>query len=301
MELERSYQRELLNYLYEGVYFVKRDLKITFWNKAAAKITGYGPEEVLGKYCNEVSVAHIDTRGSNMCIRGLCPLGKAISQGRVCEEDGYLLHKNGRRVSVSMRIIPQMDADGRFTGTLQVFRSNSKEEEIKAKLEKLQKLALSDTMTELGNRRYAENKLEEKLAEMHRYSHPFGVIYTDVDGFKKINDTYGHGTGDQALKTISKSMLSSVRSFDAICRWGGEEFLGIIMNVDQEQLQSIAERMRSLVERSSFTAQERTVNTTISIGATLAKDLDTPDTLLRRADHKMYECKALGGNRVCIE
>ena len=301
MEPDRLHQKEFLDYLYNGVYFIDRDKKITLWNKEAARITGYAPEEVLGKRCNEIPVAHIDTRGSNICIKGLCPLEKAVSQGRICEEEGYLHHKSGRRISVSLRIIPQWDADGRIEGTLQVFRSRSKEEEIRAKLEKMQKLALSDTVTELGNRRYGEKKLDEKLHELHRYHHPFGVIYTDIDGFKKINDTYGHEAGDRALKTISRSMLGSVRSFDAICRWGGEEFVGIIMNVNQKQLYSIAERMRTLVERSQLRVNGSSLSTTISVGATVARDFDTPDTLLERADHNMYECKAQGGNRVCIE
>ena len=91
-----------------------------------------------------------------------------------------------------------------------------------------------DTLTELANRRYAEMKLSAMLDEAKNYDRSFGILFIDVDLFKKINDGYGHVVGDMILKMVSKTMLNRLRLDDILSRWGGDEFLAIVTNVNKE-------------------------------------------------------------------
>ena len=164
-----------------------------------------------------------------------------------------------------------------------------------------QKLALLDSLTNLGNRRYIEINLRSKLDEMRRYHLPFGILFMDIDRFKDINDTHGHVVGDEMLKMIARTLSGNLRPSDMLGRWGGEEFVAIIANLDEEGLYEIANRCRFLVEQSSLSADGKKLRATISIGATLCQPEDALDALMERADSLMYQSKLAGRNRVTIE
>ncbi len=159
-------------------------------------------------------------------------------------------------------------------------------------------MTLLDPLTELGNRRYLEMQLSGRLKEMDRYGWPFGVLFADIDLFKNVNDTYGHGVGDRVLKMVGRTMQNSIRSYDIVGRWGGEEFLAVIVNVGEDHLCRIAQKLRSLVGKSRITEGKDSIRVTVSVGATLARPDDTAETLVKRADRLMYRSKASGRNRV---
>ncbi|MBD3240131.1 MAG: diguanylate cyclase, partial [Chitinivibrionales bacterium] len=161
--------------------------------------------------------------------------------------------------------------------------------------------ALSDPLTELGNRRYGEMSLRVRLDEMRRYGWPFGVLFIDLDGFKSVNDTFGHDVGDRALRMVAKTLSHNVRPFDIVCRWGGEEFLAIIANIHPSQLARLAEKLRSLIQRSSFFSGLRHVRVTVSVGGTTARANDTELKIVERADKMMYQAKRQGKNVVLVE
>jgi diguanylate cyclase (GGDEF)-like protein len=136
---------------------------------------------------------------------------------------------------------------------------------------------------------------------MWRYGWQFGIVLIDIDHFKNVNDLYGHEIGDRALKMVAQTLLKNLRSFDVIGRWGGEEFLAIIMNVRKDPLRSIANRFRVLVEQSSFSVGNDIVQVTISLGTTLARSDDTTADLLKRVETLMYQSKSGGRNRVSTD
>ena len=162
-------------------------------------------------------------------------------------------------------------------------------------------MALLDPLTELGNRRYIEMNLKARLEEMHRYGWPFGVLFIDVDRFKEVNDRYGHDIGDRVLKMVGKTMVNNLRSFDFLGRWGGEEFIAILANVNGDHLHSVANRCRLLVEQSSISIRDKDIRVTVSIGASPARLHDTVEMLVRRADRLMYGSKTSGRNCVMME
>jgi diguanylate cyclase (GGDEF)-like protein/PAS domain S-box-containing protein len=298
MAVDKEFYKSSLDRLYDGVYYVDRNRKIKYWNKAAERLTGYKSSEVVGKYCSDI-LTHINDKGVNLC-KGQCPLTKTIADGRAREADLYFLHKHGHRVPVSIRVAPIRDSSGRITGVVQIFSDKSSVVTVRQRLEQCEKMALLDPLTNSPNRRYVKMNLNSRLDEMSRYGWPFGVLFIDIDHFKKVNDVYGHDVGDEILKMIAKTLLNNLRPFDILGRWGGEEFTAIIANINEQQLYSIANRFRLLVENSALHKEPNIIRVTISIGATFAQSNDTMDTLLKRADQLMYHSKISGRNRVSM-
>jgi len=138
---------------------------------------------------------------------------------------------------------------------------------------------------------------------MKRYGLSFGVLFIDIDHFKDVNDQYGHDMGDKVLWAVSRNMSTVVRSSDIVGRWGGEEFVGVILNVDSRQLYLVAEKIRSEIEKTRIEENSHSVNVTVSIGGTLADSDCTLDKvgLLKKADVLLYQSKVAGRNRVTID
>jgi diguanylate cyclase (GGDEF)-like protein/PAS domain S-box-containing protein len=296
---EKSY-RTLIDNLYDGVYYVDKKRTIQYWNKAAEKITGYKSQQVVGKRCSDNILTHVDPEGNSLC-KGMCPLAETISDGFPREAEVYLHHKSGHRVPVSIRATPIRDAQGKIIGAVELFSDISSKEATLLRIKELEALALLDHLTQLANRQFVEMELVNRLEEKKRYGWAFGILFLDIDDFKKINDTYGHDIGDAVLKSVSNTFIGNARPFDLFGRWGGEEFLGIVKNVDGRILYDIGRRLRLLIKESYLMIDEKKIQVTLSIGGTLARDNDTKDTLVQRADRLMYKSKKGGKNRFTID
>lgn len=291
---------DFVNHLPDGFYALDTKRKITFWNRAAERITGYSAEEVIGRSCSDNILVHVDENGRSLC-RGNCPVAATLKDGRSREAEVYLRHKDGHRVPVWVRATRLKDDQGRTIGSAELFSDLSFRRSRLLRIRELEKLALLDPLTQLSNRRHLEAELNARLEEKRRYGLSFGLMFLDVDHFKLFNDTYGHDAGDLALRTVANNLMSSARPFDLFGRWGGEEFLGLIRNVEIEGVGRIAERYRMLVENSQIPIDGNYAMITVSIGATVATDEDTNATLVKRADDLMYRSKAEGRNRVTID
>ena len=116
-----------------------------------------------------------------------------------------------------------------------------------------------------------------------------------------MNDTYGHDAGDLVLKMVARTLAHNLKSSDFVGRWGGEEFLVLVTNVDEAQLLATAEKLRKLILHSSLETEQGMIQVTASFGATLATKGDTPETLTQRADKLMYHSKSTGRNRVSFK
>jgi diguanylate cyclase (GGDEF)-like protein/PAS domain S-box-containing protein len=299
MKTDDIFYKTLLDNLYDGVYFVDKDRRITYWNKGAEGITGYPASDVVGKHCSDDILVHVDREGNNLCL-GMCPLGDTISDGNARSSDVYLQHKDGHRVHVFVRVAPIRDESGKIAGGVEIFTDNTPAAEALERFAELERLAFLDPLTGLANRRYAEITLNARLEELQRYGWRFGVIFIDIDHFKDVNDRYGHNAGDEVLKMVAKTLQNSVRSFDVVSRWGGEEYVAVIAHVEGDELVATANRCRALVEQSSLHAATP-VSVTISLGATLALQDDTAASLIKRADGLMYKSKAAGRNVVTVD
>ncbi|WP_224982362.1 sensor domain-containing diguanylate cyclase [Geomonas agri] len=299
MYLSRDAYKKIIEDLRDGLYIVDTDRKIIFWNHAAERISGYSAEEVIGKPCADNILCHVDDVGLNLCCSE-CPLASTIGSGTPHDAQVFLHHKSGHRIPVLVRVMPLTDENGTVIGGVEMFSDNSGQVDNDQRLQELEKLALLDGLTQLANRRYLDRELESRLEELNRYDIPFGILFMDLDDFKTINDCYGHETGDRVLQFVAGTLSANSRPFDLYGRWGGEEFVGIIRNVTAANLKHMGQRLRRLVEKSFVLVEGEALRVTISIGATMAVENDTVQTLLARADALMYQSKAAGKNRLTI-
>lgn len=290
---------QMMNMLKEGVYFVDLDRKITFWNKGAERISGYSSYEVTGSTCSDNILMHVDSTGKNLC-REARPLTATMTDGECRKVDGFLHHRRGYRVPVSVRTTPLEDDEGNIVGGIEIFAEISHEENILVRMEELEKRSLLDFLTKVPSRRHLETELETFFSLWENTRRPFGVLFIDIDHFKTFNDEYGHRTGDEILKIAAKSLFGSVRPNDVIGRWGGDEFVGLFPDVDSAVLATLAERLRSVVEASRIVEKPLNLAMTISIGGTVSRKGDTPSSILERADALMYQSKHAGQDRVTI-
>ncbi len=287
----------ILDHLPMGVYFTDKERRIGYWNKAAECITGYAAPEVLGMYCHDNLLMHVDDMGHSLC-KGLCPLAQSIADGLQRKADVFLRHKNGHRVEVGVHTFALKNQAQEIIGGVEIFSDISAQTLMRLKLQQLEKMAFFDLLTHLPNRHHLMQELESMITEYHRYQVPFGVLFLDIDHFKQLNDIYGHEAGDQVLKTVAETLRSSSRPFDVFGRWGGEEIVGIIKNVSAESLNAIGNRYRVLIEKSNIFIQGKSLSVTVSIGATLIRPEDTVTSIIDRADRLMYQSKKNGRNRL---
>jgi diguanylate cyclase (GGDEF)-like protein/PAS domain S-box-containing protein len=301
MKFTENVYEDILDNMYEGLYLLDRDRRITYWSKGAERITGFSSGEVVGCACRDNVLNHVDEQGMPLCDSTLCPAERSMITRSAMEHTIYLRHKEGHRVAVSTRIAPIKDAEGNIVGAIELFTDNKATVEAQRKMQDLEKMALLDPLTQLGNRRHSEMHVQSSLSEMRRYGWPFGILFMDVDGFKTINDVHGHDVGDRTLKMVAATMSNSLRSSDFLGRWGGDEFLAIVVNVSKDGLLAIGNKLRALVEHSTIAIDRTFERVTVSVGATAADADDTMDTLLKRADNLMYRSKASGGNLVTID
>ncbi|MBN1945171.1 MAG: GGDEF domain-containing protein [Bradymonadales bacterium] len=293
---EASLYRTILEELYDGVYFVDRQKVVTFWNKGAQRLTGYTREEMIGAHCSARLLSHTDVEGQCMC-NGRCPMSKVLATGQPLQAELFFHHKKGHRMPVLTRNSPIVDQAGSVIGAAQIFSDHSTHRELTSRIQELETLALLDPVTAQPNRRYLESLLSSRFNELRRYYLPFAVQMIDIDHFKEVNDRWGHDVGDAVLKMVAETLQHTLRAFDVIGRWGGDEFLAILPHIDHSHLTMVSERIRRMVEQSFLHQHHDIVRVTISVGATMACQSDTITTLLQRADSLLLEAKKLGRNQ----
>ena len=176
---------------------------------------------------------------------------------------------------------------------------NQQNTEIQAEKELIEKLAYSDSLTGILNRRAMIEKLEEAFYESTRYSESFSVAIADIDDFKKINDTYGHNSGDIVIKEIANMISTHIRENDAVARWGGEEFLVLLHHSDSIAARSKFDAIRSIIEDNVFSCEGQSVRCTVSIGfKSFNEECQSYNDLISTADSNLYDAKRSGKNKV---
>jgi two-component system cell cycle response regulator len=164
----------------------------------------------------------------------------------------------------------------------------------------LQILANHDSLTTLWNRRVIMERLDQELVRAERETNSVGVVLIDIDHFKSINDSLGHSAGDEILEQVAKRLAESVRPYDSVGRYGGEEFLIVAANCNIYETFKLAERARQILCYASIMSTSGPVRVTASFGvsATIAGDKPEPKALIEAADRALYRAKDLGRNRV---
>ncbi len=169
-------------------------------------------------------------------------------------------------------------------------------------VDRYKELSNRDGLTNLYNHRYFHQIIQREVERSRRYNHPLALLMIDIDNFKKINDIFGHLSGDIVLNKLSEVFINAIRCVDLIFRYGGEEFTVLLPETSKEEAKNSAERLRVLVEESQFNVLEnKKASLTISIGISeLSEDAKDKQNFIHCADQALFEAKRLGKNRVCV-
>ncbi len=161
---------------------------------------------------------------------------------------------------------------------MESFSNNETVINARRRLQDLHQIAHTDSLTRIGNRQHIERRIRAAIVEFEDSQNRAGLLFMDIDHFKRINDTHGHDAGDLALRMVANTFRLALRATDTIGRWGGEEFVAILHDISSEDaLLAAAEKVRSLIEASRLDFNGHSLTVTASIGATLLNSNDTPE------------------------
>ncbi|WP_055129861.1 GGDEF domain-containing protein [Pseudomonas mediterranea] len=158
--------------------------------------------------------------------------------------------------------------------------------------------ALRDPLTGAGNRIAMDQVMEREIDMARRHMQPLSLLMLDIDHFKRINDTYGHGAGDEVLKAVAESIKDQLRNVDMVFRFGGEEFLILLSNTSREAAATIGERLRYAAQLQDYFAAGARIELTVSLGCATLLPGESVESLLRRVDSALYVAKREGRNRL---
>jgi diguanylate cyclase (GGDEF)-like protein/PAS domain S-box-containing protein len=284
----------------DAVIIIDADGVIRYANRALQQLTGYGAGELVGQPLSGLLPAALAGMHVHYVRSYLEGTGPSTVLGRVREF--ALRHRTGSTIPIELKALDLGVTDGvrYFGGFMEDLRPRrALEAQHKELLARLEQQALTDTLTRLPNRRAFNVEAEHALARARRQRRPITLGVADIDHFKRVNDQYGHPTGDLVLCALASILREAARGTDVVARVGGEEFGLIFPDADPGQAGLVAERIRSAVEQARIAVPDGgALHVTVSIGLS-GMDPDGPiDAALARADAALYQAKNSGRNRV---
>lgn len=261
---------------------------VTYWNPAAGHMFGFAETETVGRNLHDLIVPERDLERAHAGFLHFVASGEGPAIGRTTTLQAK--HRNGDEfpVDVSLSAI-KLHGQWNAVGILRDATERVKTEE------RLQQLATTDTLTGICNRRCFDETLEREVSRAARLSSPLSLILFDVDFFKRINDTFGHPTGDQVLAQLAGAVGGTIRAIDLFARWGGEEFAILLPGSDLNAGRLLAEKLRGMLEKQPFA---NVGQVTCSFGVAEYAPGDDMDGLIKKADLSLYHAKSSGRNRV---
>jgi len=308
-ELAESRQRfeNIFDFMPDATLAVDMEKRVIAWNRAMEVMSDVPKEQMIGKGNYEYTIPFYGERRPNLIdalfsdddrVRELYH-GVSRQGGAVYAETFCPALYNGRGAHIWAVAAPLYDTHGVMTGAIGSVRDISTakklEAELKQKNELLASQARLDFLTGIYNRLMFSELLHAEFAGACRYDMPLAMMMFDIDYFKRINDTLGHKTGDHVLKEIARLVSDRLRSPDIFCRWGGEEFLVLLPNIETAQATQLAEILREMIDTHDFGDG---LHVTVSFGVVARDCKETPEALIERADAALYKAKNSGRNRV---
>lgn len=293
-------ERVLFDKLLSGVCFLNLDRQITYWNEAAEYFLGYSSGEVLGSPCCDW-INGSDLSLVPFCDRRAGDAPPSLISGVFSSAVMNLRHKDGYWIPLQVSCFPLLGQKDTVVGAALVFNHAREQQDLEDRLSELSQIAYYDALTDIPNRRYLEEKLQEALRLWEEERRTFVGVLGDIDFFKRVNDTYGHDMGDEVLRKVASSLAHNLRSSDVVGRWGGEEFLILLSDISAEDLVYRLNLLREAVGNTVVRLGRKEICVTISFGATEPRNGETSASLLSRIDDCLYRSKREGRNRVTFE
>ncbi|WP_326534536.1 diguanylate cyclase domain-containing protein [Pseudorhodoferax sp.] len=261
--------------------------RITTWNRGAQQMFGYTEAQMLGQ--SAARLAPPERQGEDATLIARVQRGE-----RLQAYETQRLRQDGTLIDVSMAVSPVLDARGRIAGISVIARDISRHKAMEAEI---RAMAFNDPLTRLPNRRLLMDRLRQAQLSSSRQRSYFGVLFIDLDGFKRVNDSFGHEVGDQLLIEIGRRLQAAVRQHDTVARLGGDEFVVLLeeLGVDEktaaDHVNTVADKILDAIERSHHVRGEMH-RCSASIGIRLlVGSQDSPEQVLMDADAAMYSVK----------
>jgi diguanylate cyclase (GGDEF)-like protein len=286
----RAPLEEILQPLYDslesGILLVGHDGLITSCSLAMAMLFGRSPDDVVGLTTTDVNalvLSLLQEPAQRLLEEGLFPrnTGVRCEEFELLEPSRTVVRWVARKVQcvhyAAVAVGTDITADVDLTSAYE-------------------RMALTDRLTGIANRRGIERAIHQELLRLRRFQTPVSFALFDIDHFKIINDTHGHGTGDEVLRLVAKTMAGSLRETDLIARWGGEEFLVVLTETTYAGALLCAEKIRAKV---AALGEIVGFGVSVSGGVYQARPGESIPDILAHADGRLYEAKNNGRNRVC--
>lgn len=291
MEARNKLLATALNASPYGIVITDRDARIEWANPAFSRLTGYEPEEIYGHRPADLVKSGLQDAGYyeamwQTILAGRHWCGELVNK----RKDGSLYHEE-------LTIAPVLNGSGEIHHFIGIKQDISE----RKRLEKeLRQLAVTDPLTGLPNRRAFMERLAQEMERLKRFDEvSAALLMLDLDHFKRINDAYGHATGDEVLRHFADILRAELRKVDLPGRLGGEEFAILMPCAGREDAFALAERLRRRLAAAPLALTGKSIRYTVSIGASvLSRDDASHDAVLLRADAALYEAKAAGRNQV---
>ena len=264
-----------------------RNRRIVWNNKAMERIFGYGPGELDGQ---SGRIFYSDDASYQVQGEAVYPMLNAHGSYRAQVE---MVRKDGEKIWIDINGAHLSGTNDEFLWLLADITP------IKKYQDNIEQIAYHDNLTGLPNRLLVSDRLHQALAQADRADQSLAVCYLDLDGFKPVNDSFGHAAGDKLLIEIARRLQTSVRANDTVGRLGGDEFVLLLTNLENaKEVYEVLQRVMEAIEQPVVVDETHEVTVTASIGIALfPQDSNNPDTLLRHADQAMYVAKESGKNR----
>ena len=278
--------RRIVETASEGIWIIDADTRVTFVNQRMADMLGYAQDEIIGQRGDGFLYPEdLDDHRAQMAAR---------QAGRSTGYERRFRRKDGTELWTQVSGTPIMHPDGSYGGAFAMFTDIS---HLKEQQRQLQHIAHYDALTGIPNRMLLADRMHQALAQARRAGRLMAVCYVDLDGFKPVNDTFGHDAGDRVLVEIAHRLREGLRGGDTVARLGGDEFV-LLLGIEQQEECEVALRRVLDAISQPLSVAGRPVAISASVGVTLYPQDDAdPDTLLRHADQAMYAAKQDGRNR----
>ncbi|MGO9323328.1 MAG: putative bifunctional diguanylate cyclase/phosphodiesterase [Terracidiphilus sp.] len=287
---EKDRAQSTLNSIADALICTDLAGNITFFNPVASTMVGWPLGEAAGRHLTEVfRIVDATTREPI-----LDPMAKAASENLAgnLPPNCLLVNRDGHEVFIEDSVAPVHDREGAVTGAVIVFRDVSV---ARAQSEQIAHLAEHDSLTGLPNRLLFSDRVGQAISLARRHGGQAAVLFLDLDGFKQVNDSFGHATGDGLLKSVANRLLASLRNPDTASRYGGDEFALLLQDVHRPEDAAAAARriLRALHEVHLVDGHRLHVTASIGVGIYPDDGLGA-ETLIRNADIAMYRAKKKG-------
>lgn len=290
------FQTKLLDNMHDGVIFVDCQRRVLSWNTGMERITGIGGTAAVGRVLAP-SLLDMSDQENRRIADERCPTQTALACGVQALHRVTVLGRNGNHAEVDLHVVPVRSADGTLHGAAVLLHDATSEVSLEERCQTLYAKATKDPLTQLANRAEFDRVLALFIDVHQETGLPCSLVMADIDFFKRINDTWGHQVGDEAIVAFAGLLKAMSRSGDLVARYGGEEFAVLCADCNNPTAarradairKNLAELAHSNLGNKSFTA---------SFGVTELQMGDTPETMLRRADRALLQAKDQGRNQV---